>query len=1038
MGCGGSVEQAAPIEEPEDPMVKLLEEIARLRGDLSEALPKLASSAHKWRYVSSTMSKLNQLNHHFANDVADEDELHKALTYHIAEQDAQDLYDASAGFGTDEEKMGKVILGRLRENIELTDQIYQKRHGRTLEDLVRGENKTLLGLLGADSLSHFGRFLTYRTAPAAKRDALIMRKAMSGMGCSDFMLVEVLSTRTNDELKAAAEVYAAEFEEDMVERIKKETGGFGKQWYGKWIDTLVEFDRDETFDVPDNVEELAKQLYDAGAGKWMGCDEQVFIDILNKANEPTCLAIAAAYEALEDTKNTLAEDVEKKMGGDLEFSVLARVRPKKEFYAVRLYKACKGFGTDEECICRVLGCMSNKEVIDLAESYNALYADAEAPFNDFKTMVESELSGSLLDGILHLLESTPPKSHWDSKTTYPGNADQEADHFKGHLAENMDESLIEAYGSMDEVAGPLKLINVDSHFINEGYDYHLHVDHDRHSGPDVSHLMESTPADVAEAQQLIADLNSCISTTNSEAEKNQCAIEGGMARYYDLSRDMRFKDHTLYQLKVDTSAMLEFCADRDADAVHEAVEGWGTDEDKLIRILCSLSKRQLRRVDQIYAEKFGKSLREVCDGELGGFFEGSLKYFMKCAMTPPEELDAELLRESMKGWGTNDSLLCEIVCTRTNKELEVAKAAFAESEGKSVEEWVEGDTSGFYTTFLLRCLRADRSEGYSDQGLAERQADQLHAAGLGGGDINEQVILNILPRASEEQIALIRNAYEAKFGTTMVDAIKAMGGDMERPLLARVNDKLTYYATVLNNAFSGLGTDEKATSRVLGRNTKCDVNRIGERYAELFGGSLRQAINRETSGNYKKALLTYIFAEGPGEADEAAIETAPAEDAVPAEEPAPAEEAPPEEDPGAAEEAARAAEEAARAAREAAQAAEEAARAAEEAARAAEAAAQAEEAPPSDVVVIEDVEIPKSVALGFLEACRSEYIDGMEGAVGTYFDENGVDGAHQEKLCIYEEIVRDSDDKEAVLSQTAQTWGVSWGVRVYCPLPLYV
>merc|ERR1719226_33356 len=108
-------------------------------------------------------------------------------------------------------------------------------------------------------------------------------------------------------------------------------------------------------------------------------------------------------------------------------------------------------------------------------------------------------------------------------------------------------------------------------------------------------------------------------------------------------QDLRYTDHYLGQIIRDNDAMTEFCASRDADYVHEATKGWGTDEDKLIRTLCSLSKKQIRRVDEIYAERFCKSLRETCDDELGGFFEGSFKYFMKCVLTPDAELDAELL-----------------------------------------------------------------------------------------------------------------------------------------------------------------------------------------------------------------------------------------------------------------------------------------------------------------------------------------------------------------------------------------------------------
>jgi hypothetical protein len=41
-------------------------------------------------------------------------------------------------------------------------------------------------------------------------------------------------------------LYKEEYKEDMVERLKKETGGLLKKNYGKWVDALVEFNRDES------------------------------------------------------------------------------------------------------------------------------------------------------------------------------------------------------------------------------------------------------------------------------------------------------------------------------------------------------------------------------------------------------------------------------------------------------------------------------------------------------------------------------------------------------------------------------------------------------------------------------------------------------------------------------------------------------------------------------------------------------------------------------------------------------------------------
>ena len=46
------------------------------------------------------------------------------------------------------------------------------------------------------------------------------------------------------------------------------------------MELIAALDREERNEVADNVGELAKQLYKAGAGKWLGCSEQVFLDVL--------------------------------------------------------------------------------------------------------------------------------------------------------------------------------------------------------------------------------------------------------------------------------------------------------------------------------------------------------------------------------------------------------------------------------------------------------------------------------------------------------------------------------------------------------------------------------------------------------------------------------------------------------------------------------------------------------------------------------------------------------------------------------------
>ena len=80
----------------------------------------------------------------------------------------------------------------------------------------------------------------------------------------------------------------------------------------------------------------------------------------------------------------LLKDVKKKMGGDLEFAVLARLRPRYEFLADRVYAACKGLGTDEEALCRILGLNDNEECLLIRDAYNVLHAEDDEPYNDFR------------------------------------------------------------------------------------------------------------------------------------------------------------------------------------------------------------------------------------------------------------------------------------------------------------------------------------------------------------------------------------------------------------------------------------------------------------------------------------------------------------------------------------------------------------------------------------------------------------------------------------------------------------------------------
>ena len=96
----------------------------------------MAKSAAYKRYLFSSYNKEKEVLKYVLQELNSEQILSKSLDYHIANQDALDVFEASDGFGTDEQKMAAVIIGRRPESIKCTDTIYQSKYGRTLE--VRG------------------------------------------------------------------------------------------------------------------------------------------------------------------------------------------------------------------------------------------------------------------------------------------------------------------------------------------------------------------------------------------------------------------------------------------------------------------------------------------------------------------------------------------------------------------------------------------------------------------------------------------------------------------------------------------------------------------------------------------------------------------------------------------------------------------------------------------------------------------------------------------------------------------------------------
>ncbi|XP_020605135.1 ATP-dependent RNA helicase ddx54-like [Orbicella faveolata] len=133
----------------------------------------------------------------------------------------------------------------------------------------------------------------------------------------------------------------------------------------------------------------------------------------------------------------------------------------------------------------------------------------------------------------------------------------------------------------------------------------------------------------------------------------------------------------------------------DAEDIHKAIEE--NDKEKILQILGRVSeKKKLDKLKQKYKELYDKDLMEEVKPKL----DEEMQDILDCLGSGAEE-DATKLYEAMKGLGTDEDILIEILCTRTNTELSDIRAAYSRKYDNSLETDLKGDTSGDLETLLV-------------------------------------------------------------------------------------------------------------------------------------------------------------------------------------------------------------------------------------------------------------------------------------------------------------------------------------------------
>ena len=279
----------------------------------------------------------------------------------------------------------------------------------------------------------------------------------------------------------------------------------------------------------------------------------------------------------------------------------------------------------------------------------------------------------------------------------------------------------------------------------------------------------------------------------------------------------------------------------------------------LIHIIAHRSNDQRQEIKKQYYEQNQKNLMDDLKKELSGNFQdAAIALFYT-----PIDYDCYQLYKAMKGLGTNEDTLIEIISTRSNERINQIKQRYYELYKKDLIKDIENDTSGFFRQILKRLLEANRSNNtFPDEKESENCARQIFDSTTQKKEVLQQTFINIFTQKSRQELASISKVYFKWYSKTLFEVIeKLFSGDSKRILKAIVYALLSpseYFAYRINKAIKGLGTNDTILIRVLVSRDEIDIGRIKRYYKQLYQKDLYTAVKDDVSGDYRNLLLELI------------------------------------------------------------------------------------------------------------------------------------------------------------------------------------
>jgi len=312
-----------------------------------------------------------------------------------------------------------------------------------------------------------------------------------------------------------------------------------------------------------------------------------------------------------------------------------------------------------------------------------------------------------------------------------------------------------------------------------------------------------------------------------------------------------------------------------AEQIKKAVTGLGTNDELLVNNITKHTNEELQIVAEIYEEQYKESLIKAVKGDTSGSYRDILVALVK----PKIIFQANQINKALKGLGTDEKGLIDILAHASNEEIHLIRGYYAANHKRSMDAHITSDTSGLFQKALLGLVEGRRrGEGYSaapdplpNKGKkleGDPQRDPASAAEhfykkVASRDEVPEFLLHFLIKNSFAHIYATDAAYTSRYGHPMLEVIiKETSGDLRDLLKAILTKPEAYWAYRIHEAIKGIGTDNKAIVRAFALNNREQLGKIGNEYVNKYGKTLKKVVDSDTSGWYRAVLMNLLNYSG--------------------------------------------------------------------------------------------------------------------------------------------------------------------------------